>query len=324
MLNRAAAEEMWASAAAALDARLVVVGDGFFEITKDGARTRVYEQVPALNDDVAVRLADDKSLVYRLLEVEGVPIPEHLEFSLRELSHAVEFLETANAPCVVKPARGGAKGFGVTSQLQEPADLRRAARWAARFSDRLLIERQCEGAVYRVLVLDGIVLDAVRRQPPRVTGDGRSTIAELVEAEYERRVRSRGIAALRPFVIDLDSLLTLRRQGLSPRSVVEAGQTVTAKNVTNQNRVEDNETVLDPISRDLTANAVAAAAVLGLRLAGVDVVIPEANRDLYRAAALVIDVNARPGLWHHYRVRDRPNATDVAVDILTKLLTDPR
>src|SRR5438093_10139021 len=125
MLNRAGAEEMWASAATTLGAKLVGVGDGFFEITKDGARTRVYEQIAPLNDDVAVRLADDKSLVYRLLGTEGVPIPEHLEFSLREFSHAVDFLEVARAPCVGKPARGGAQGFGVTSQVQKPADLRR-------------------------------------------------------------------------------------------------------------------------------------------------------------------------------------------------------
>jgi cyanophycin synthetase len=173
--------------------------------------------------------------------------------------------------------------------------------------------------VYRVLVLDGTVLDAVPQYPPSVAGDGRSTIAELVEAEYERRLRSGGIGTARPFVIDLDALFTLRRDGLSPCAVPEAGAKVRVKTVTNQNRFEDNETALDSISDDLAADAVAAASVAGLRLAGVDLVTQDARRALANTEGAVIDFN-HPGLWHHYHVQDPSAATDVAAEILRRLL----
>jgi D-alanine-D-alanine ligase-like ATP-grasp enzyme len=318
-VNRAVARSMWSAAAQTLGAEAVELGDGFFEIKREGSWTRVYEQTVPLNDEVSVRVADNKALIYRLLQAAGIRMPHHLEFSPRELPLAIEFLERAQTSCVVKPVRSSS-GFGVTSQIREPADLRRAVRWAARFSNRLFIEHQCGGCVYRVLVLDGTVLDAVRQNPPSVTGDGRSTLAELVEAEYERRLRSGGIGTARPFVIDLDAILTLRRDGLSPHAVPEAGTEVRVKTVTNQNRFEDNETALDSISDALAAEAVAAASVAGLRLAGVDLVTQDARLSLADGEGAVIDVNPHPGLWHHYHVRDPSSATDVAAEILRRLL----
>jgi cyanophycin synthetase len=316
---RLLSREMWAAAAEALGAEIVDLGAYIFEIRKGDSYTRVWEGTPTVNDDVAAQLTDDKAQVYRLLRAAGVPVPDHVEFSRRDIGRAKAFLHDA-APCVIKPTRS-ASGFGVTSQLRKPAELRSAARWAGRFSERLLIERQTEGTVYRLLVLDGTIVDVIRRQPPRVTGDGRSTIAELVEAEYERRIQSRQLRSVRPFVIDLDCVLTLRSDGLSPRSVLAAGTTVRLKTVTNQNRREDNETALDTISNELAADALAAASATRLRFAGIDVVTPDEGKPLAQSGGVVIDVNASPGLWHHYHVRDPSGATDVAVEILRRLLS---
>jgi D-alanine-D-alanine ligase-like ATP-grasp enzyme len=102
--------------------------------------------------------------------------------------------------------------------------------------------------------------------------------------------------------------------------VPEAGTEVRVKNVTNQNRFEDNETALDSISDELAAEAVAAASVAELRLAGVDLVTQDARRALANTEGAVIDVNPHPGLWHHYHVRDPSAATDVAAEILRRLL----
>jgi cyanophycin synthetase len=320
--QRAAVYDMWSAAAGTVGAALVDLGDGFLEIRKGAAHTRVHDQTVSLNDEVAILLASDKTRLYRMLGDSGIAVPEHRVFEADVPSRAVEFLESHEGPCVLKPARS-AHGWGVTTQLRRPNEVRRAARWAGRFDHVLLIERQYEGAVHRLLVVDGAVVDGVRRHPPRVKGDGRSTIAELVEAEYEQRLRARdhGGAPSRfdpvtpPFVLDLDCLLTLRSQGLSPRSVPDAGDVVTVKTVTNQNSPADNET-LATIPEDLADLAVAAAWATGLVLAGIDLVAPDGG------SPVVIDVNAHPGLWHHYRVADPSRATDVAARILRVLLVD--
>jgi cyanophycin synthetase len=96
---------------------------------------------------------------------------------------------------------------------------------------------------------------------------------------------------------------------------------VVVKAVTNQNRIEDNETVpLDELAPRLVAEGASAAAAVGLRLAGVDVVTPDLGRPLAEAGGRVIEVNGMPGLNHHYNVADPARAVPVAVPILATLL----
>jgi cyanophycin synthetase len=221
----------------------------------------------------------------------------------------------------VKPAEG-AGGDGVTGGIRTAGELRRAVLSASRFGPRLILERQAHGRVLRLLVLDRDVIDVVHRRPPTITGDGRSTIEELVFAEYDRRIRGEGDSGLKPFVADLDCLLSLERAGLSLRSVLPAGRTVPVKTVTNYNKPEDNETLGIGISGELSAEAVAAASAVGLRLAGIDVVTQNPAAGLAAAGGVVIDINAVPGLHHHARVADTRTATRVAVPILRALLAE--
>jgi cyanophycin synthetase len=202
--------------------------------------------------------------------------------------------------------------------------LLRATLKASRFFRRLVIERQAEGNVFRLLYLDGQLLDVVRRSPPRVVGDGRSTIAELIALENRRRIAAYGSAGLTPLRIDLDCLFTLERAGLSLRFAPPTGEVVTVKTVTNQNGPWDNQSVRDPISEDLIAAGAAAARAVGLRLAGVDLITTDARQSLAKSGGVIIEVNACPGLHHHYHVANRTRATPVAVPVLRTVLAEAR
>jgi cyanophycin synthetase len=61
-----------------------------------------------------------------------------------------------------------------------------------------------------------------------------------------------------------------------------------------------------------------AARALGCRLAGIDLVTGDANRPLAESGA-VLEVEAVPGLWHHYRA-DGTGALRITVPILRSLL----
>ncbi len=84
---------------------------------------------------------------------------------------------------------------------------------------RLLIEHQLGGDVHRLLVLDGKLLDTVRRRRPSVVGDGRSSLRELVALENARRRDASGAEGLSLLRVDLDTALALRAQGISLGSV---------------------------------------------------------------------------------------------------------
>jgi cyanophycin synthetase len=306
---------LWTEAAAEVGATVADPEAGRLEIRCGDAAATVVGQRTSLNAPAAVALAGDKPAAYGAVARAGVPVPEHLAFETGDLEPGRAFLARGPVPCVVKPAVGSG-GDGVTGGVRSAGDLRRAALSASRFASRLLVERQVEGDVFRLLVLDGEVLDAVRRLPPRIEGDGVSTVEELIFAEYDRRLGANGDGGLKPFAVDLDCLLALAGAGLSLRSVPAAGTVVPVKTVTNYNRRDENEAV-EAVSHELKAQAVAAAAALGLRLAGVDVVTPSTG-----GGGIVVDVNASPALHHHGYVADRAAAARVAVPILRTLLEE--
>jgi cyanophycin synthetase len=200
----------------------------------------------------------------------------------------------------VKPARGSAGGVGITTGLHSLISVSRALIEAGAFCSDAILEEQVEGGVYRLLYLDGELVDAVLRRPPTVTGDGRSTIRQLIEAENERRQR-RGIQASQSLItLDWDVVETLRAAGFSLRSVPPPGVVVRVKNVVNDNSREDNESALDSVCPSVARTGATAAAAVGARLAGVDIIAPDPGIPLTESGGVVVEVNTTPGYYCHY------------------------
>jgi D-alanine-D-alanine ligase-like ATP-grasp enzyme len=317
--RKSAYRVIWQQAADAVGAELHPLHGEFLELRAGERRVRVWRHWVPLDDAVTLRLALDKTAVHEILTRAGLPLPEHEEWDASKLNGAVEFLERSPTPCVVKPT-GGASGSGATTGVRTRDQLLRARLRAARLSRRLLIERQAEGDMYRLLFMDGELLDVVRRRPPRVTGDGRATIRELIAAENAGRLDPAHPVSMPILRVDLDCLFTLEAASLSLESVLPEGETIQVKTVTSQNRIEDNETVREPIAPELVAEAREAAAQVGVRLAGVDSITPDLSRSLKESGGVIIEVNGTPGLHYHYQVADEANATPVAVPILRRLL----
>lgn len=319
--SRAGYEEIWRDAAGELGAEVVKLPHGFLEIRRGEARTRVWNHMVPLDDGVTLKLSLEKALVHELLAGAGVPVPQHVELDARRPEPAQALLAQHADAWVVKPVAGYG-GSGATTGVRTARQLRRAIVRAGRIDRRLLIERQARGDVHRLLLLDGELLDVVRRRSPSVTGDGRSTIGALIAQENRRRIeQARGA---RPGLLhaDLDCLFTLEAAGLSLDSVPSAGARVAVKTSVSQGSAQDSEGVLRDggVSPELVAEARAAVDAIGLRLAAVEVVTPDVSRSLREAGGVVIEVNGPPGLHYHYDVREPQHAVRVAVPILRKLL----
>ena len=310
---------LWREAAAALgpDARCRELDDGFWEVRFRGRCTRIVRGMVMLDTPVAVALAGHKPLVHRLLAAADLPVPPSREFTLATIELAEAFLQEHGSPCVVKPARNSGGGEGVATHITS-ANLVRAALNASLNSRQVMIERQIPGDSYRLLYLRGRLLHAIRRHPPRVTGDGRSTIRQLIAAENARRDRTGGANVTR-VLTDLDLATSLRAAGYSLGSVPPAGALVVVKTVINDNATSDNVAVTDEIGAALREEGARAAATLGLALAGVDVITQDPGVALHQGGGVIIEVNAAPGIHHNYNVA-HPEAVDVAVPVLRCLL----
>jgi D-alanine-D-alanine ligase-like ATP-grasp enzyme len=315
---QAAYRTIWQDAAAEVGADLIDLGSGFLEVRRDGRATRVRNNLVMLDDSVTLQLALDKLLVHGLLKEKGIPIAGHVGFGAAEDSPALSFLMSRAGPCIVKPAASSA-GYGVTGGIRSVPQFLRARLRAARIDQRLIIEEQLPGDVYRLLFLDGQLLDVVRRHPPRVVGDGRSTIEELIAKENSRRAAGPNRASGSMLRVDLDSIFRLEEAGLTVRSVPPFGSEVVVKTVISQNSSEENETVRE-FSDGFVAEARAAVAAVGLRLGGVDAVTADPMRSMSDTGGAVIEVNGPPGFGYHYDVREPQQATRVAVPILEACL----
>ncbi|HWG44002.1 MAG TPA: hypothetical protein VN688_14585 [Gemmataceae bacterium] len=305
---------VWHGAAAQVGATLEDLGGDVFEIRLGSQWTRVCNNCTTIDDLATHLIVRTKPVMYRLLAKHGLPVPDHIEFTIKEMQPAAAFLERAPRECVIKPACGTGGGLAVTTGVRTRWQLARAAWTASVHGDYPIIEEQVEGRNYRLLFLDGELIDAVKREPPTVIADGKSTVQQLVERLNQERLDHEGTLSHSLLTIDFDLQSTLRRQGLSFRSVPAEGKLVQLKTVINENSALDNVTAMNELCPALIEEAKQAVRISGLRLAGVDVITTNPGVSLHESGGVFLEVNSPPGYFWHYHKRD--GAFPVAVHVL--------
>jgi cyanophycin synthetase len=314
-------ERAWRDAAVRLGATFEPLGSGVAEIARGGQRTWVLESTTAIDNAMTHALASQKPVTYRLLARSGLPVPPYAQFTFRDLSPAFAFLESAAGECVVKPACGTGGGRGVTTGIRTRWQLARATAAAAVYGDDLLIEEQVEGENYRLLYLDGVLLDAFVRRPPYVIADGRSTVGRLVRLANAARLRHGYGLSQGLLTVDLDMKRTLEKRGLSLHSIPAEGTVVTLKTVINENCGSDNTSATHLLCRAIVDAGAKAARTVGVRLAGIDVITGDPGVALEESGGVINEVNTPPNYYYHYHKRD--GAFPVAVHLLERLLAPP-
>ncbi|WP_406697223.1 hypothetical protein V5E97_00165 [Singulisphaera sp. Ch08] len=311
-------DRIWREAAEQLGATYHPLGYGIADITLNDALVRTIENTCSIDDPVTIAIALNKLLSYRLLNESGLPTPPHLGFKLKTIDRAGDFLASVGGMCVVKPASGTGGGRGITTGIRSASHLARAAAVAAVYDDELMIEQQVQGDNYRLLYLDGVLLDAFVRKLPSVVGDGQSSITGLVhKANAERLAQGSGVSQVL-LTIDFDMRRTLANQGLSLRSVPAAGQVVTLKIVVNENRGDDNSTATEQLCPSIIDAGARAAQALHVRLAGIDIITRDPTVPLADSGGVVIEVNTTPNYYYHYNKSD--GCFPVANHVLKHLL----
>ncbi|THJ19420.1 MAG: hypothetical protein CAF45_016155 [Nitrospira sp. CG24E] len=313
---------MWKNVAIKIGARFTVLTDAIWELELDGKTTRILNDKLEFDNPVTLEIAGMKPLVYQLFAERGLRVPEYRTYQLDDWEQTIQFLKRHPKGCVVKPANGTSSGHGVTTHIQTVSELKAASILASLYCPDLLIEPMIPGECYRLLVLDGTLIHAVRRKGATLVGDGVSTIASLLRAENAIR-SSRGDQCLD---IDRDCLFTLDYQGFLLDSVPLQGQAVLVKSVNDprRKRIEVrtvyNEAVTHLICDSLRDDAEAAARILNSRLVGVDFITVDPAVPLEKSGGVINEVNTTPGLHHHYDA-DREPYPEPAPRILQSLFS---
>lgn len=246
---------------------------------------------------IAEGIASDKDLTKRLISACGIPVPagEIVDSPAAAWSAA----EDIGLPVVVKPTDGN-HGRGVSMALDSREAVEEAWAVAAAEGDEVLVEQFIPGYEHRLLVVGDRVVAACRGEEVCIVGDGTSTVEALINSQVNTDPRRGSDEAFPLDVIALDAcptvVLELARQGLDCASIPAAGQRVLIQR--NANHGVDVTAQVHP---EVAADAVLAVKVVGLDIAGVDVVCSDIGQPLRAQGGAVVEINAGPGLLMHLK-----------------------
>lgn len=263
-----------------------------------GARQRrIWTAETDQTSAIAEGIASDKDLTKSLLQSCGVPVPEGRVVDSPE--DAWEAAEDIGVPVVVKPSDGN-HGRGVSAELMTREEVESAYAIALREGSEVMVERFVRGSEHRLLVVAGRLAAATRGEIVSVTGDGRSSIVELIDSQLNTDPR-RG--ATEDFPLDVIILekepaigLEIARQNFTPDSIPPLGKQVMIQR--NGNVAFD---VTDQVHPDVAATVSLAARIVGLDIAGIDLVAEDISRPLAEQGGAIVEVNAGPGLLMHLK-----------------------
>ena len=254
-------------------------------------------------------LCGDKTACRELLAEAGLRIPRGKTFPAESVREGVSY-GFALGVCVTKPARDTASGTGVSIGLQSAARIKGGFERAALYCDEVLIEEFIPGENYRFLVYKGKCVSAVKRCLPLVIGNGRDTVAALIEGENKGRLTSSqwrfGDPVLMPLPLGARLKRTLKGLGLDLNSVPAAGREVPLAELSNYQFGASYEEVLDAAHPTVTAAAEKSAAAAGVALAGVDIISADIAGPDYR----INEINTTPSIALHYFPRDARRRRD--------------
>jgi cyanophycin synthetase len=291
------------------DGNLVQLGYG-------AAQRRIWTAETDRTSAIAEGIASDKDMTKNLLASCGVPVPEGA--IARSADAAWEEAADIGLPVVVKPIDAN-HGRGVSLNLNTEAEVRAAYVIASEEGDSrsVLVERFITGSEHRLLVVGRKVVAVARGESLWVTGDGRQNVAELCDSQINidpRRGESEEfpLSPVEPRKSE-ENQLQLKRQGLTPDTVPPAGQKVLIQ--MNGNVADD---VTDQLHPDVAHAAALAARIVGLDIAGIDLVCEDISRPLLEQRGAIIEVNASPGLLAHTKPASG-TARNVGKDIIEHL-----
>jgi cyanophycin synthetase len=244
---------------------------------------------------IAETISRDKDLTKSLLRSAGVPTPEGR--TVTSPDDAWEAAQDIGLPVVVKPIDGN-HGRGVFINLYTQQEIEAAYLVAIDEGSEVLVERHIVGDEHRLLVVGNKVVAAAKGETVWVTGDGKHTVHELIQIQINSDPR-RGTAEecpLNPVRIDSAVGLELARQQLAGDSIPAIDHKVLIQS--NGNVAFD---VTDLIHPDIAHQVALAARVVGLEIAGVDLVAQDISRPMAEQNAAIVEVNAGPGLLMHLK-----------------------
>lgn len=251
-----------------------------------------------LDSDFTTRKDDCKSFLGTL----GFPVPKGDIVSSEK--DAVAAAREIGYPVAIKPVIGH-KGIGVTADVQDAEEVRSAFNRAFKAiaedqPKQIIVEKSIKGSDFRLLCVNGRFVAATERRPASVVGNGRSTIAELIERENRKPARlDTPTSPMGKIQCDESMDMYLEEQGLSLDSVIESDRTVYLRKVANLSAGGLSIDATSTVHPDNIILAQDIAQHFRLTCLGIDVIAENLSTSWKQGNFGILEINSAPGIFMH-------------------------
>lgn len=234
-----------------------------------------------------------KDLTYAALKKDGLPTPKSICIYRKNLvaSGLNEKLSTLNYPLVIKDAKGS-NSLGVFTNIKNlDAAKKIVLREIKKFSS-LLVQEMVFGKEYRVLILKNKAIGVLEMIPPKIIGDGKNTVRELIAKKQTKKyVETKINHALHEI---------LGEQNTTIDSILKNGQEVFIKKhscLAEGGETKDATGLINPAIERLCAKA---AKAMGKYLVGIDIICDDIRKNPKEQSCNILEINGKPDLYIHY------------------------
>jgi cyanophycin synthetase len=288
---------------------LVQLGHGKFQ-------QRIQATVTSSTSHIAVELASDKEETNKILATLGLPVPK--QELVQSEAQAIRAANRVGFPVVTKPYNGN-HGRGISIRLCTDEEVAQGYAAAREHARSVIVETFLEGDDHRLLVVNGNLVAATRRTPGHVVGDGKHTVAQLVESVNQDPRRGVGHEkVLTRLELDAQAQKMLQNAGLTADSIAEPGLVVLLRSTANLSTggtATDVTDVIHPDNREMAERAVRA---IGLDVGGVDFLSKDITESYRTIGGGICEVNAAPGFRMHVAPSEG-TPRDVAAPVIDML-----
>lgn len=263
--------------------------NGFFRLTMGGRSVTCRESLSEMTTAIAMSRCDDKAVTRKVLNEAGLLTPDQVNAND---TAALEAFLTRHRRVVVKPARGE-QGRGVQVDLTERQEIDAAIAIASRYSDKVVVEEMVRGDDLRIIVIEGAVIAASIRRPPTIKGDGKHSIAELIDKQSRRRAAATQGESRIP--VDDETRRCVAQAGHELTDILPEGVHLRVRKTANLHTGGTIHDVTDRLHPALIKAAETGARALDIPVVGFDFMVPDIEGPDY----VIIEANERPGLANH-------------------------
>lgn len=274
---------------------IIDAGNNLIAVTYNNKEYIIHEgTISDANSLIAFWISNDKWMTRQFMQRNGI---SHAKGILLERGFLPEILDSVQLPAVVKPVNTD-HGIAVSTNIQSRQDLVSAIENAFKFAKKVIVEEFVPGREYRFLVIDYVVRAIAFREPANVTGDGTSTIQQLIDKKNEGRGNDYRHPLLK-IIFDEEVKRHLDALSLTTDSVLKTGEKVYLRKNSNLSTGGDSIDVTDEMPGFYKDVAVKAAQAAGLKIAGIDIIIKAPKAAPSPENYIVVELNAPAMLSMH-------------------------